>query len=87
MFTLTLTENPKCEVSLMQDLDVQRGCRHFDHNHAQLIRPAAAFTVAGEAYIAGIPTLVFESVRRVTKQDRSSIVHVPVDGAGGCSIE
>ena len=87
MLTPTLTENPKCSVSLKHDLDTQRSCRLTDRNHAQLIRPAVANPVAGEAKSAGRLRQVLESVRMDTKQGRSSNIPVPVDGAGGCPIE
>ena len=87
MLTPTLTENPKCSVSLKQDLDTQRSCRLSDRNYAQLIRSAVANPVAGEAKSAGRLSHVLESVRTDTQQGRSSNVPVPVDGAGGCPIE
>jgi len=87
MLTLTLTENPKCSVSLKQDLDTQCSCRLSHRNHAQLIRPAVANPVAGEAKSAGRLSHVLESVRMDIKQGRTSNVLVPVDGAGGCPIE
>ena len=82
-----LTENLKCAESLMLDLDTQRGRRLSYHHYAQLMRPALADTAAGEAKVGGNPTLVFESVWRDTRQGGASIVRIPIDGAGGCSIE
>jgi hypothetical protein len=83
---LSRTEYPSCAVFLLRDLDTQRVYRLYDFSKAQLIRPNAAYCVAGKVNSAGKLYLVIESVRPDTKHGRHSTVPVPADGAGGCII-
>ena len=80
---LSRTEYPSCAVFLLRDLDTQRVYRLHDFTKTQLIRPDAAYCVAGNVNSAGKLYLVIESVRPDTRHGRSSTVPVPADGAGG----
>jgi hypothetical protein len=70
----------------MQDRDTQRVYRLYDFSKTQLIRPDAAYCVAGKVNSADRLYLVIESVRPDTKHCRVSIAPVPADGAGGLGM-
>ena len=70
----------------MQDRDTRRVYRLYDFSKAQLIRPGAAYCVAGKVNSADKLYLVIESVRRDTKRRRSSTDLAPADGAGGPAV-
>jgi len=86
LLLISRTEYPSYAVLLMQDRDTKRVYRLFDFSKAQLIRPGAAYCVAGKVNSADKLYLVIESVRLDTKHRRVSTTPVPVDGAGGLSV-
>ena len=83
LFLLSRTEYPSYAVFLLEDRDTRRVYRLYDFTKAQLIRPGAAYCVAGKVNSADRLYLVIESVRLDTKHARCSTVPAPVDGAGG----
>jgi hypothetical protein len=83
---ISRTEYPSYAVLLMRDRDTQRVYRLYDFSKAQLIRPNAAYCVAGKVNSADKLYLVIESVRLVTKRRRVSTTPVPTDGAGGSTL-
>ena len=83
---ISRTEYPSYAVLLMRDRDTQRVYRLYDFSKAQLIRPNAAYCVAGKVNSADKLYLVIESVRLDTKRRRASTVAAPADGAGGSAV-
>jgi hypothetical protein len=83
---ISRTEYPSYAVLLMRDRDTQRVYRLYDFSKALLIRPNAAYCVAGKVNSADKLYLVIESVRLDTKQRRVSRVPVAADGAGGSTL-
>ena len=84
LFLISRTEYPSCAVFLMRDRDTQRVYRLHDFSKAQLVRPNAAYCVAGKVNSADKRYyLVVESIRLDTKRYRVSTAPVPADGAGG----
>jgi hypothetical protein len=86
LFLLTRTEYPAYAVFLLQDRDTQRVYRLYDFTKSQLLRPEAAYCIAGKVNSADKLYLVIESVRLDAKHTGSSHVPVPVDGAGGSPL-
>jgi hypothetical protein len=83
---ISRTEYPSYAVLLMRDRDTQRVYRLYDFSKAQLIRPNAAYCVAGKVNSADKLYLVIESVLLDTKRRRVSTAPVPADGAGGSTL-
>ena len=83
---ISRTEYPSYAVLLMRDRAPQRVYRLYDFSKAQLIRPNAAYCIAGKFNSAHKLYLVIESVRLDTKQRRVSTVPVAADGAGGSAL-
>jgi len=83
MLMFPRTEYQKCAVLLVRDLETQRICRLHDFTKAQLIRPRAAYCVAGNVCGPDKLYVGIESVRPDAKHLRSSTVPAAVAGAGG----
>ncbi|HEY6304073.1 MAG TPA: hypothetical protein VIX14_13520 [Terriglobales bacterium] len=83
---ISRTEYPSHAVLLMRDRDTQRVYRLYDFSKAQLIRPEAAYCVAGKVNSADKLYLVIESVRLDTKHRLISNAPIPADGAGGSAL-
>jgi hypothetical protein len=86
LFLISRTEYPTYAVFLMQDRDTLRVYRLYDFSKAQLIRPNAAYCVAGKVNSADRLYLVIESVRLDAKHRRDFTAPVPADGAGGSGM-
>jgi hypothetical protein len=86
LLLLSRTECQKCALFLLRDLDTQRVYRLYDFTKALLLRPGAAYPVAGKVNSADKLYLVLEAVRLDTKHSPDSIATVPADGAGGSGI-
>jgi hypothetical protein len=86
LYLLSRTEYPSCAVFLLRDHDTQRVYRLHDFTKTLLIRPGAAYCVAGKVNSTDRLYLVIESVRPDTKHARFSNATVPVDGAGGSAM-
>ena len=87
MHTLSPTEYLSCAVFLLQDLGTQHVSPLLDPTQARIIPPKVAHGMAGRVNGSHKRHRVTKSVRRNTRQTRSSIVVVrPLDGAGGSAM-
>jgi hypothetical protein len=86
LLLISRTEYPSYAVLLMRDRDTQRVYRLYDFSKAQIIRPGAAYCVAGKVNSADKLYLVIESVRPDTKHRRVSTAPVAADSAGGSAV-
>ena len=86
LLLISRREYPSYAVLLMRDRDTQRVYRLYDFSKAQLIRPGAAYCIAGKVNSADKLYLVIESVRLDTQRRRASTAPVPADGAGDSAV-
>ena len=83
LLLLSRIEYRSCVVFLMRDDSTHRVYRLYDFNKTQIITSDQYYCVSGKVNSADKLYLVIESVKLDAKHSRSSIAHVPVDGAGG----
>jgi len=79
---LSRTEYHSCVVFLMLDHSTRRVYRLYDFTKAHALEPSSYYCVSGKVNSADKLYLVIESVKPDAKHNRSSMVPVPVDGAG-----
>jgi hypothetical protein len=83
MLTISQNEDHLCTVLVLRERDVQRAYRISELNKAQLARPTESHREAGRIGNICKRQLTMVWFRQIIKQLRSSIIPVPVDGAGG----
>ena len=79
---LSRTEYRSCAVFMVLDHSTHRVYRLHDFTKAHAMEPSSYNCVSGKVNSADKLYLVIESVKPDAKHNRSSMVPVPVDGAG-----
>ena len=87
LFLLSRTGCLSYAVFSMQDLDAKHVYQTRELIKAQLIRPKMAYCLAGKVNGTDKRNLAIEPVRPDTKFAGCSTIAIPVDGAGGWTID